>query len=78
MKWFVTDRFRNPIDDADKELKLSRIFDWYADDFGGKDEIAKYVGKYTGKNYSGYKISFVDYSCCSTSRQNECADIENC
>jgi hypothetical protein len=62
MKWFVTDRFRNPTDDANKELKLSHIFDWYADDFGGKDEIAKYVGKYAGKNYTGYKVSFVDYS----------------
>jgi hypothetical protein len=62
MKWFVTDRFRNPIDDVNKELKLSHIFDWYADDFGGKDQIANYVWKYSGKNYSGYKISFVDYS----------------
>jgi len=33
MKWFVTGPLRNPIDDANKELKLSRIFDWYADDF---------------------------------------------
>lgn len=62
MKRFVADRFRNPIDDAKKELKLSHIFDWYAEDFGGKDGVAAYVGKQAGKDYKGYTISFVDYS----------------
>jgi Protein of unknown function, DUF547 len=62
MKRFVADRFRNPIDDAKKELKLSRIFDWYAADFGGKDKVKEYVGKIAGKDYSGYTVSFVEYS----------------
>jgi len=62
MKRFVADRSRNPIDDAKKELKLSRIFDWYAADFGGKDKVKEYVGKIAGKDYSAYTVSFVDYS----------------
>lgn len=62
MKNFVADKFRNPIDDGGKTLKLSHIFDWYADDFGGKQNVPAFVGKIAGKDYSGYKVEFVDYS----------------
>ena len=62
MKSFVADSFRNPIDDRAKTLKLSHIFDWYADDFGGKSAVPAFVGKYAGKDYGGYKVEFVDYS----------------
>lgn len=62
MKRFVLDRTRNPIDDEKKELKLSQIFNWYAGDFGGRDKLAEYVGEVAGKDYSGYTVSFVDYS----------------
>jgi hypothetical protein len=62
MKNFVADKFRNPIDDGSKTLKLSHIFDWYADDFGGKAAVPAFVGKAAGKDYSGYKVEFVDYS----------------
>jgi hypothetical protein len=62
MKNFVADGFRNPIDDRSKTLKLSHIFDWYADDFGGKNQVAAYVSKYAGKSYAGYKVDFTDYS----------------
>jgi len=62
MKNFVADKFRNPIDDGSKTLKLSHIFDWYADDFGGKQAVPAFVGKIAGKDYSGYKVEFVDYS----------------
>jgi hypothetical protein len=62
MKNFVSDKFRNPIDDGSKTLKLSHIFDWYADDFGGKQNVPAFVGKVAGKDYSGYKVEFVDYS----------------
>jgi len=62
MKNFVADPFRNPIDDRTKTLKLSHIFDWYADDFGGKSNVAAYISKVAGKNYAGYKVDFTDYS----------------
>jgi hypothetical protein len=62
MKSFVADSFRNPIDDRSRTLKLSHIFDWYADDFGGKQAVPTFVGKYAGKDYSGWKVEFVDYS----------------
>jgi hypothetical protein len=62
MKNFVADPFRNPIDDRTKTLKLSHIFDWYNEDFGGKNNVPAYVSKVSGKNYTGYKTDFTDYS----------------
>jgi hypothetical protein len=62
MKRFVLDRSRNPIHDEKKELKLSKIFEWYADDFGGREKLAEYVGRIAGEDYSGYTVSFVEYS----------------
>jgi hypothetical protein len=62
MKMFITDRLRNPIDEQKHELKVSRIFDWFADDFGGRDAIAGYVAGYAGRDYASYKVSFEEYS----------------
>lgn len=62
MRRFVSDPARNPIDLPKKQLKLSQIFDWYAEDFGGKGSIAAYVSKYLGRDVSGFEVSFVDYS----------------
>ena len=41
MKRFVTDASRNQIDDEKRELRLSKIFEWYPADFGGKDRRAR-------------------------------------
>jgi hypothetical protein len=62
MKAFLADRFRNPTDDAKKTLRLSKIFDWYAEDFGGKERVPAYLSKITGKDYTGWNVEFVDYS----------------
>jgi hypothetical protein len=62
MKNFVNDKFRNPIDESKRTLKLSHIFDWYADDFGGKQAVPAYISKIAGKDYTGWKVEFVDYS----------------
>jgi hypothetical protein len=62
MRNFVTDKFRNPVDPRTRTLKLSRIFDWYADDFGGKQAVPAYISKYAGKDYTGWKVDFTDYS----------------
>ena len=61
MKRFVTDASRNQIDDPKRELRLSKIFEWYADDFGGKDAVAAYVAQYAGKDVAGYRVSFLEY-----------------
>jgi hypothetical protein len=62
MKRFVNDKKRNPIDAEHKKLRLSKIFDWYADDFGGKQSVAAFVGKYLGIDTADWPVEFVDYS----------------
>lgn len=43
-------------------LQLSQIFQWYADDFGGKDQVVNYVQKYyNGKIKFGPKYTFYEY-----------------
>ena len=61
MKRFVTDESRNQIDHDKRELRLSKVFEWFADDFGGKDAIAAYVGKYAGRDVRGYRVTFLEY-----------------
>jgi hypothetical protein len=62
MRRFLLDRTRNPIDDANKLLRLSKIFEWYAGDFGGKDKLDEYVGDVLGQMFDDYTLSFVEYS----------------
>ena len=61
MKRFVTDASRNQIDEKKKQLRLSKIFEWYADDFGGKSAVPAYLARYAGKNVAGYRVSYLDY-----------------
>ncbi|MCP3978343.1 MAG: DUF547 domain-containing protein [bacterium] len=62
MRRFVNDPARNRIDVRAKRLELSRIFDWYAEDFGGKAALARYVDRYTDADVSGFEVTFLDYS----------------
>ncbi|MFQ5804979.1 MAG: DUF547 domain-containing protein [Phycisphaerae bacterium] len=62
MRRFVNDPTHNKIDAERKRLRLSRIFDWYADDFGGRDALPKYLAKYTDAKLAGAKVGFLEYS----------------
>ncbi len=61
MRRFVHDPKRNRFDGAEKALYLSKIFEWYADDFGGKATIAEYVAQFTKAPTSGMDIRFLEY-----------------
>ena len=61
MKRFVNDAARNQIDDEKRELRVSKIFDWYAADFGGKDAVPAYLARYAGKDFTGYRVSYLEY-----------------
>lgn len=58
---FVNDPSRNQIDDAKKELRLSKIFEWYAEDFGGKAGVTRYLEKILEKDLAKYRVSFIEY-----------------
>ena len=62
MRRWINDPGRNTIDTEGQTLGLSAIFDWYADDFGGKEALAAYVDRYTEAEVAEYPVSFVEYS----------------
>ncbi|HXV75463.1 MAG TPA: DUF547 domain-containing protein [Candidatus Polarisedimenticolaceae bacterium] len=62
MRSFVNDSDRNRIDAAGKTLRLSSVFDWYADDFGGRDRLSAYVDRFTEVDVSGFDVEFLPYS----------------
>jgi hypothetical protein len=61
MRRFLNDPARNRIDDQKHELHLSKIFDWYAGDFGGKDHLAAFITPYVHRDVNGWPITFLDY-----------------
>ncbi|MEW6745918.1 MAG: DUF547 domain-containing protein [Planctomycetota bacterium] len=62
MRRFLNDTTRNPIDRAGGRLRLSKIFDWYAADFGGRGALARYVSRYLPFDAAGFELAFADYS----------------
>ena len=61
MRRFINDPKRNRFDATGKQLLLSKIFDWYADDFGGKTKIREYVARFTNAPISRMSIEFLEY-----------------
>lgn len=61
MRRFLRDERFNRIDRDARRLRLSRIFDWYAEDFGGREGIAAFVGRALGEDFGGYEVDFLPY-----------------
>lgn len=62
MRRFVTDTSRNRVATNKKLAELSRIFDWYAEDFGGPAGVLTYIDGYHPADLTGYRVNFLDYS----------------
>jgi hypothetical protein len=62
MRAFVNDPQRNRILPDERRLELSRIFEWYAEDFGGRPALAAYVDRYADADVAGFSVSFLDYA----------------
>ena len=60
MRRFVRDPARNRI--GNDVARLSKIFEWYPDDFGGRDGIADYVSRYAERDLDDVRIEFLEYS----------------
>lgn len=64
---WLADPELNQLDASAKQLRLSRIFEWYADDFtAGNNSIAGWIGRYSGKDAKwisnpDVKTTFLDY-----------------
>ena len=59
-RW-LNDPALNRVDATGKRLFLSRIFEWYAVDFGGKDGIGSWVDRYLKGDVAGFEVGFLDY-----------------
>lgn len=64
---FLTRQFinKNPqgvVPDGDR-VKLSKIFEWYAEDFGGKKQLLPYINRYREQPVPAEaRVEFLDYS----------------
>lgn len=63
----LTRRFINENPQAivleDKTIRISNLFKWYADDFGGEDKLIAYINQYRDSPLpSNAKFSYLDYS----------------
>lgn len=46
-----------------KRLRISKLFDWYAGDFGGKANLIDFINRYRNSQIpDGMKVEFLDYS----------------
>ncbi|MBK7368879.1 MAG: DUF547 domain-containing protein [Candidatus Eisenbacteria bacterium] len=61
MRSFVNDPARNRFDEAKRTMTISRVFDWYAKDFGGPEAVPQFLEFYYGKPLAGWKVQFADY-----------------
>ncbi|MFG0317403.1 MAG: DUF547 domain-containing protein [Planctomycetota bacterium JB042] len=61
MRRFLTDGKRNRIDRDAERLALSRIFEWYADDFGGRARLAEFVDRYVEGDVGDFEVTFLEY-----------------
>lgn len=61
MRSFLASGYRNRIDRRGRTLYLSRIFEWYAADFGGPDGVAAYVDRHVAGDVSDYAVEFIEY-----------------
>lgn len=61
-KAFLRDTGRNRIDVGRKTVHLSKLFEWFKDDFGGEAGVRRLLKKEFGDEVSRYKIAYLEYS----------------
>jgi hypothetical protein len=59
--WLVNDPARNKINSDRRTVYLSKIFEWYADDFGGKANILKFVDEHHPDKLGRYSVQYLEY-----------------
>ncbi|CAN5458133.1 DUF547 domain-containing protein [soil metagenome] len=58
---WLNDPKRNVVDRENRQLRLSKIFRWYAADFGGADQLSKFAAQYLGDDVRDFSVSFLQY-----------------
>ena len=52
---------RNRINADRRTVYLSKIFEWYAEDFGGSANVLKYVDMHHPDRLKGYAVRYLEY-----------------
>ena len=61
MSRFVRDASQNSIDASKRRMRLSRLWEWYASDFGGVAAVPVYVAKRLALPTSGWSVEYIEY-----------------
>src|SRR5690554_486827 len=61
MRKWLADPKLNQIPKGDGALRLSEIFKWYAEDFGGTEKIDDYIDAYHQADTAGRAVEFIPY-----------------
>jgi len=62
MKKWVNEPAFNKVDRGNKKLVLSQLFEWFADDFGGRNALPAYISKYAeGGSVDGFTVEFSEF-----------------
>jgi len=59
-KWFINST--TEINHDQKKIKISELFDWFAEDFKKTVEISELIALYTGEEVKGYNIEYISWS----------------
>jgi hypothetical protein len=60
---FINTNPQGVVSKTDKVIRLSKLFDWYADDFGGKGNQAAFINRYREHPLpAGAKFEFMNYN----------------
>ena len=57
---FLNDSTKNKVNSMTSQL--SKVFEWYIEDFGGLEGIRDFVKKYKGEMHRNTKIEYLDYN----------------
>lgn len=49
------------IDHERKVVKVTRLMDWFTEDFGGVEKIPAVIEKYTGEEVRGYEVEYLSW-----------------
>lgn len=60
-KAFLNDGSKNKLESS-KSVELSKIFDWYKEDFNADGGVISFINKYRGSDLKSPKISYLEYS----------------
>jgi hypothetical protein len=59
-RW-LADPSRNRFDPATRTAQLSRIFEWYEADFGGREGVIRFVNRHGPFRIDGWTIRYLEY-----------------